>query len=140
MPNKIIPYRNDLKEKARKLRRNPTRTEKILWTKIRKKALGVEFHRQVPILDYIVDFYCHELFLAIEVDGPIHDLQADKDRRRQERLEAQGVRILRFSNEEIFTALTSVLNSIKNFVEETVSQQDTSPPPSPPGEGDCPPL
>ncbi|RNL88449.1 DUF559 domain-containing protein [Sinomicrobium pectinilyticum] len=140
MPNKIIPYRKDLKEKARKLRRNPTCTEKILWTKIRKKALGIEFHRQVPILDYIVDFYCHELFLAIEIDGPIHNLQTDKDIKRQKKLEAQGVRFLRFSNEEVFTDITSVLNSIKKFVEETALPGDTPPRPSPGGEGEYPPL
>ena len=67
--NKIIPYRLDLKDKARKLRKKSTHCEKLLWAEIRNKTLmGYQFHRQVPILDYIVDFYCHELMLVIEED------------------------------------------------------------------------
>ena len=66
--NDIIPYRPHLREYARELRNNPTEEEKILWKHLRKKQiLGYQFHRQVPLLDYIVDFYCHELKLAITV-------------------------------------------------------------------------
>ena len=71
--NKIIPYRRDLKVKARRLRNESTYSEILLWQEIKNKQLGYQFHRQVPLLDYIVDFYCHELHLAIEVDGNCHE-------------------------------------------------------------------
>jgi very-short-patch-repair endonuclease len=66
--NKILFYNPDLKEAARKLRKNSTLSEILLWQKIKGKALGYEFHRQVPINEFIVDFYCHELKLIIEID------------------------------------------------------------------------
>lgn len=60
-----------------------TPTEVLIWENIRKKALGVEFHRQVPMLNYIVDFYCHEIGLVLEVDGKIHDFNVLEDGQRQ---------------------------------------------------------
>ncbi len=60
MKNKIIPYQPYLKELARKLRKNSTLSEVLLWQKIKQRAYEVQYHRQVPMLDYIVDFYCHE--------------------------------------------------------------------------------
>lgn len=73
--NKILPYNPNLKPLARKLRKDMTLSEVLLWQEIRKKSLGVEFHRQVPIDNYIVDFYCHELMLAVEVDGSSHNFE-----------------------------------------------------------------
>ena len=69
MKNKIIPYNPKLKEYARELRKNSTLAEVLMWKAIKNQALDVQFHRQVPMLNYIVDFYCHELMLAIEIDG-----------------------------------------------------------------------
>ena len=77
--NKIIPYNPKLKEFARQLRKNSTLSEILLWQKIKQQALGVQFHRQVPLLEYIVDFYCHELKLAIEIDGKSHEFIYDED-------------------------------------------------------------
>ena len=71
--NKIIYYNPNLKEKARLLHKNSTLSEIILWKNIKNKSLGYEFHRQVPLDNFIVDFYCHELNLAIEIDGNTHD-------------------------------------------------------------------
>jgi very-short-patch-repair endonuclease len=65
------------------LRKNGTLSEVLLWKKIKGKALGVEFHRQVPLLEHIVDFYCHELGLAIEIDGASHVYKYFYDVRRQ---------------------------------------------------------
>ncbi|HEY3429778.1 MAG TPA: DUF559 domain-containing protein, partial [Cyclobacteriaceae bacterium] len=66
MKNKIIPYRKDLRLKARELRNNSTLSEILLWDEIKnRQILKFQFHRQVPLLNYIVDFYCHELMLAI---------------------------------------------------------------------------
>ena len=65
----------ELLKKARALRNNMTRAEKILWSRIREKKInGHKFRRQQPIFDYIVDFYCNDLKLIIEVDGEIHSL------------------------------------------------------------------
>ena len=116
MPNKIIPYNSKLKDFARYLRNHSTLSEIILWNHIRKKALGVEFHRQVPILEYIVDFYCHELSLAIEVDGNIHEFSFLEDCQRQEAIEKYGVTFVRFSNEEINTNLFEVISLLKSIV------------------------
>ena len=77
---------------------------------VKGKALGVEFHRQVPMLNYIVDFYCHEIGLAIELYGTIHDDSFLEDAKRQGELEQQGVVFLRFSNEEVLHYSNHVLN------------------------------
>ena len=125
MQNKIIPYNPKLRQYARQLRNNSTATEIILWKNIRKRAYGVQFHRQVPLLDYIVDFYCHEIMLAIEVDGTIHEYKYQYDKRRQERLEERGIRFLRFTNTEIRNELFSVLLAIQQRVEELKANIDT---------------
>jgi very-short-patch-repair endonuclease len=92
--NKIIPYNPKLKEYARQLRKNSTLAEVLLWQKIQKRMFGVQFHRQVPLLNYIVDFYCHELQLAIEIVGNTHDFKYEYDEKRQGELEKKGVRFL----------------------------------------------
>jgi very-short-patch-repair endonuclease len=73
MPNNILPYDRKLKYLARELLKNSTLSEVLLWEQIKGKSLGVEFRRQIPILNYIVDFYCHEIMVVIEVDGISHD-------------------------------------------------------------------
>ena len=76
MKRKILPYNLKLKELARDLRNNSTKSEVILWLKLKGKQMyGYDFHRQKPIDNYIVDFFCHELMLAIEVDGYSHQLE-----------------------------------------------------------------
>jgi len=72
--NNIIPYNPKLKSLARKLRKNSTLAEILVWMNIKGGVLGCEFHRQVPVDEFIVDFYCHELKLAIEIDGYTHDI------------------------------------------------------------------
>ena len=89
-PNKIIPYESHLKLLARQLRKNSTLSEVLLWNKIRNNTFGVEFHRQVPIRRYIVDFYCHEMMLVIEIDGNPHIGKELDDNLRQKEL---GTRI-----------------------------------------------
>src|SRR6186997_294586 len=103
MRNKIIPYGRYLKPFAQKLRQQAILSEVILWKQLKNKALGVEFHRQVPIDEYAVDFYCHELHLAVEIDGTSHKEKqvAAKDLLRQERLESLGVRFLRFEDADV---------------------------------------
>ena len=117
MANKIIPYNPKLKALARQLRKNSTLTEVLLWQKIKQRGYGVQFHRQVPLLEYIVDFYCHELMLVIEVDGDSHDFKDEYDGKRQEKLETQGITFLRFSDVDVKQNIFSVLT----VVEETVA-------------------
>jgi very-short-patch-repair endonuclease len=71
--NRIIPYDHRMRSIARKLRKNMTLSEILLWQQIRRRKLGVQFHRQVPMDKFVVDFYCHEIMLAIEIDGITHD-------------------------------------------------------------------
>ena len=95
-----------------------TPSEKMVWENIRKKSLGVEFHRQVPILNYIVDFYCHELGLVIEVDGNIHDNNFLEDAERQGKMEKYGLHFLRFTNEEVLRNIKAVKDAIRNYIKE----------------------
>tara|TARA_R110000868_G_scaffold368532_1_gene631615 strand:+ start:489 stop:878 length:390 start_codon:yes stop_codon:yes gene_type:complete len=118
MRNKIIPYNPKLKLLARQLRKNSTLPEVLLWQNIKQRAYGVQFHRQVPMLDYIVDFYCHEIRLAIEIDGQSHDHNFLNDAKRQGEIEAYGVTFLRFSNEEVKKNMFSVLLVIEETVKE----------------------
>jgi len=120
MKNKIIPYNPKLKEYARQLRNNSTFSEVLLWNKIKNKALGVQFHRQVPLLEYIVDFYCHELMLAIEIDGDSHLYKYEYDIMRQGELEKEGVVFLRFSDLDIKQNMFSVGLTLEHAVQELI--------------------
>jgi len=122
MSNKIIPYKPELREYARYLRKNSTLSEVLLWQKIKKRAYGVQFHRQVPMLDYIVDFYCHEIGLAIGVDGNSHNYKYFYDAKRQGCLEKEGVKFIRFSDAEIKNNMFSVLLSLETIIEELLNE------------------
>jgi very-short-patch-repair endonuclease len=122
MKNKIIPYNPKLKEYARELRKNSTLSEVLLWKNIKNKALGVQFHRQVPMLEYIVDFYCHELMLAIEIDGDSHLYKYEYDIKRQGDLEQQGVVFLRFSDLDVKQNMFSVGLSLEQVVNELLNK------------------
>ncbi len=119
MRNKIIPYGRHLKPLARNLRKQGILAEVILWKQLKNKSLGVEFHRQVPIDAYIVDFYCHELKLAIEVDGSTHKLEtaAANDLIRQSKLESLGLRVIRFQDADVRFNLVRVVESIEGEVQ-----------------------
>jgi very-short-patch-repair endonuclease len=121
MRNKIIPYNPELKLLARQLRKNSTLPEVLLWQNIKQRALGVQFHRQVPMLNYIADFYSHEIGLVIEIDGESHDHSFLYDAKRQGELEAYGVTFLRFSNEDVKKNMFSVLLVIEEKVKELIS-------------------
>jgi very-short-patch-repair endonuclease len=121
--NNIIPYNPKLKEYARQLRNNSTLSEVLLWQKIKGKALGVEFHRQVPINEFVVDFYCHEIHLAIEIDGSSHDTKYDYDCRRQHSLETKGVEFIRFEDIAVKKELFSVLMALESKVEQLIKHE-----------------
>ena len=123
MNSKIIPYNPKLREFAKQLRNNSTLSEVLFWKQIKGKALGVEFKRQVPMLEYIVDFYCQEIGLAIEVDGNIHDFRYLEDAQRQQKIEKYGVIFIRFSNEEIKNNMFSVILSLESKIEELKAER-----------------
>ena len=92
-----IHYNPKLKTLSRELRKKGTLSEVLLWNKLKaRKIKGYQFMRQKPIDNYIVDFFCNELMLAIEIDGCTHNEKSEEDQRRQAKLESLGVRFLRF--------------------------------------------
>ncbi len=108
-----------LKPLAREMRQTPTRAEEMLWQRLRNRhVLRAKFRRQYAIERFIVDFACLEYCLVIEVDGSIHEQQQEADAVRQEFLEAQGFRVLRFGNDEVLQSLDSVLD----VIHETLAQ------------------
>ena len=126
--NTIIPYNPKLKQFARDLRNNSTLSEVLLWRQIKGQTLKYEFHRQVPIDEFIVDFYCHELKLAIEIDGDSHNDKYDYDVSRQTTLQDLGVKFIRFYDVDVKKNLAGVLSALGNKIDEIVR---TSPwPPS----------
>lgn len=113
-----------LRKRAKELRNNMTRAEIILWSRIRLKQInGYKFRRQYPLLDYIVDFYCHKLKLIIEVDGGIHTLpeQAKSDKYRDNLLKNNGYNVIRLTNHEIETNLEGSLLKIKSVIPDISS-------------------
>ncbi len=117
---KIIPYKPELVAYANELRKNMTFGEIALWREIKGKKLGFRFSRQIPIDSYIVDFYCKDLQLAIEVDGAIHfnDENLEKDRLRQDKLESLGVYVLRFTDTDVRNNLNWVLEEVRIAIEK----------------------
>lgn len=128
----IIPYNPNLKISARKLRANMTYGEIRLWNQLKhKQILGYDFHRQKPLGRFIVDFFCNELMLAIEIDGSSHQgTRLDKDVDRQTELEQLGIFFLRFTEAE-------VLNNIDGVVLEIESWIKLNTPPTPSQEGNA---
>ena len=118
MKNPIIPYNPKLKQLARNLRNNSTLSEVLLWKKIKNRALEVEFHRQVPINEFIADFYCHELKLAIEIDGKSHDYQYEYDILRQNMLENYGISFIRFTDLEVKKDMDNVIRALETKISE----------------------
>ncbi len=119
MRNRIIPYNPKLKEYARKLRSEMTFSEVIFWKMVRNyQFMGYDFDRQKPILDYIVDFYCAELKLVVEIDGVTHEdeITAMKDHFRDERLKSYDLTILRFTGYNILYDMGNVQRTIVNYI------------------------
>ncbi len=104
---------------ARTLRKEQTQAEKILWKLLRnRKLLGLKFRRQHIVEGFVVDFFCLELKLGIEIDGEIHQKRKEYDALRQEIIESEGVYLMRFSNKEIFKYRKLVLKKIKEIAEQ----------------------
>ena len=103
----------EMLERAKKLRREMTPAEKILWKELRTNKLnGLHFRRQQIVHGYFADFYCHQHELIVELDGGIHELQKEYDAEREEYLIAIGFRVIRFTNEDITRNLKGALQKI----------------------------
>jgi very-short-patch-repair endonuclease len=112
-------YKNksNLKVRRQTLRSTPTQAEYVLWQELRKEKLGYKFRRQFSINNFIVDFYCQDLKLIIEADGPIHEKQKPYDTFREEYLKNLGYLVLRFKNDEILFAREKVMQIIQKRCE-----------------------
>lgn len=118
---KIIAYNPGLKELARQLRNNSTKAEVFLWQKIkRRQYYGYDFHRQKPIDNFILDFFCHELMLGIEIDGYSHEIVEvyKKDVVKEEKVKSLGISLLRFTDNQVFNDMDNVLRAIEGFILE----------------------
>lgn len=111
---------NDQKRQRRILRRTQTKGEQSLWMQIRNRKIGFKFRRQVSIGNCIVDFYCHELKLILEVDDGIHNESEQKqhDFRRDAWLKSKGFKILRVINEDCIFDMDFVLKKINEKVKD----------------------
>jgi very-short-patch-repair endonuclease len=112
--NKGIKSPDYIIELAKDMRSNMTKAEERLWSAINKRQINdLKFRRQHPIYRYILDFYCYEKQVAIEVDGEIHIKQKDNDNYRDEFLKSVGIRTIRIHNEEIINNLNAVIEKMK---------------------------
>jgi very-short-patch-repair endonuclease len=111
---KHLPYNPRLTELARANRKNPTPAETLLWQKVlrAKQFAQHKFHRQKPIGPYVVDFYCADLLLVIEIDGDSHAEQIEYDAERTAFLNRLGLRVLRYTNFEILNNLPGVFDDL----------------------------
>ena len=109
-----IPYNKTLTEKARKNRKNPTPAEQKLWHEVlqSKRLDNLKFTRQKPLDEYIVDFYCAKLMLAIEIDGDTHAGQKQYDEDRTKNLNKFGVEVIRYTNAEVLNNLEGVYQDL----------------------------
>ena len=101
------------------LRNNMTSAEVVLWQLLRgRKLCGYKFRRQQGIGPFILDFYCPRLKLCVEVDGNSHDYKYEYDEQRSMFLQKQGIKVIRFSNDQIFASVDWVINEITRVIGE----------------------
>jgi very-short-patch-repair endonuclease len=126
----MLPYNSKLKACSRKLRSSMTDAEIALWVKLRRKQLhGLQFYRQKPLGNFIVDFYCPAAQLVIEIDGGQHYTEdgAIRDGLRDAYLESLRLRVLRFSNIDVLTNMDGVIAAIVRHLETELKLLKTSP-------------
>lgn len=104
-------------EAARRLRTGMTQAEQVFWERVRRKGfMGLRIRRQQIIEGFIVDFYCERLGVVIELDGGVHEAQAFADQERDAVLRERGLKVLRFTNDEVLSDVDGVLNMIRSAV------------------------
>lgn len=121
-------------EFARLLRRRQTEAEQVLWRCLRaRQFMGLKFRRQYPLPPYMLDFYCPEQALVLELDGSQHVEAAAHDRRRTDFLRMRGLTVLRFWNNDVIVDAASVLESLRCFI---INRPSPRPSPHERGEGE----
>lgn len=126
----IVKYNPKLKELARQLRNNATKSEIRLWQKLKRNQMyGYDFHRQKPIDEFIVDFFCNKLQLAIEVDGYSHEILEvwEKNVKKTRRLNELNINVLRFSDYQVMNDIENVLFVIEDYILRYEENGDTPP-------------
>ena len=117
-----IPYNKALAPRAKELRNQLTPPERKFWNALRTMPSykNHPFNRQKPLGEYIVDFYCHEYQLVVEIDGDSHYTEEAqiKDRRRSDFLESKGLRVIRFTNPEVVSNIDGVMESLEKLLNE----------------------
>jgi len=115
-------------KRARELRQEMTWPEKLFWNRVKTKQLfSLKFRKQHPVGPYIVDFYCAELLLVIEIDGMSHtDLDADE--RRQRFLENMGCTVVRYTNDDVIDDVDSVIDDLENRLRMIMNHPPLTPP------------
>jgi very-short-patch-repair endonuclease len=112
-----VRYRDGLLIMSRRNRKKPTQSEKIIWKEVLSKdKTGYRFLRQKPIDRFIVDFYCSELSLAIEIDGESHIKKKERDEHRDKFLSQIGITSIRFTNNEVINNIEIVKNKIIGLI------------------------
>jgi len=117
-PPSILPYRPDLKKKARENRNNPAEPESKVWYKIlqNRQLKGYKFLRQKPIENFIVDFYCFALRLVVEIDGDSHAEQEKYDIKRTDTLNQLGIKVVRYTNTDVMGSLDGIFEDLEEQV------------------------
>ena len=119
-------YDPKLKTLARELRKKGVLSEALLWNQLKgSRMLGYQFARQKPIGPYIVDFYCPNLGLVIEIDGDSHRERFEHDMQRQRDLEAMGLEVSRFTDQNVKQDVSNVLRCIEGWIERTGTEGKT---------------
>lgn len=112
---KTLPYNPALKDRAKALRKAGMLHEVLLWQELKSKKLhGLDFDRQKIIGNYIVDFYCAEKFVVIEIDGSSHDEKQQEDENRDQYLNSLGLEVIRLQVRDIFQNMDGVVTFLKN--------------------------
>jgi very-short-patch-repair endonuclease len=127
----MLPYSRNLKHRARRLRKTLTDSEQVLWSRLRRKQLfGVQFYRQRPIGNYIVDYFAPKAKLVVEVDGSQH-MQGDhatKDKERDAYLANLGLQVLRYNNRQVLLETDAVVEAIYCTMVERLNIEIPQPP------------
>ena len=120
---KFKEYNRSNKDRSRSLRSHTTLAETKVWeTILKQKQTGYIFVRQKPMWPFILDFYCSQLLLAIEIDGSSHNEKQDYDAQRDERMRHKGIKTVRITNYDVFHHLTEVYDFIQNVISQRVQE------------------
>jgi very-short-patch-repair endonuclease len=118
MEDRWVRYNPRLKQIARKLRKDMTLSEILLWQHMKgKQLLWYDFHRQKPIDEYVVDFYCPRLKLVLEIDGDSHEGKEEEDKIRQEKLESLGLTVMRFWDWDVKDNVDGIVEHLREWIE-----------------------